>query len=61
MIGKHGGHFFRRLQVELIAVIPQPLGVVDRFAGADAQQHVMRLEVRVLKIVDVVGRDERQA
>ena len=43
------------LQVELVAVVAQPLGVVDRLAGADAEQDVVRLEVGVLQVVDVVG------
>ena len=54
-------HLLGRLQVELVAVVAQPLGVVDRLAGADAQQNVVRLEVRVRQVVDVVGHDERQA
>ncbi len=38
-------HFLGSLQVELVAVVPQALGVVDRLAGSDAEQHVVRLEV----------------
>ena len=53
-------HLLAGLQVELVAVIVQPLGVVDRLAGADAQQDVVRLEVGVLQVVDVVGDDERE-
>ena len=39
-------------------MILQALGVVDRLAGADAEQDVVRLEVGVLQVVDVVGDDE---
>ncbi len=59
-IAEDRGHFLRRLQVELIAVIAQPLGVVDGLPGADAEQHVVRPVVGVLQVVDVVRAHERQ-
>ena len=49
-----------RLQIELVAVVAEPVRVVDRLAGADAQQDVVRPMIRVLQVVDVVGADERQ-
>ena len=52
-------HFLRGLQVELIAVIPQSIAIVDRLAGADAQEDVVRPMIAVRQIVDVVGGDER--
>ncbi len=58
VIRKHGQHLFRGLQIELIAVILQAVGVGDRLPGADAEQDVVRLEVRVLQVVNVVGDDE---
>ena len=58
VIRKHGQHLFRGLQIELIAVILQAVDVGDRLPGADAEQDVVRLEVRVLQVVNVVGDDE---
>ena len=48
------------LQEELIARIAEPLRVVDRLARADAQQDVVRLEVALPQVVNVVGSNERQ-
>ena len=53
-------HLGGGLQEELIAVIAQPLRVVDRLPGADAQQDVVRLEVVLPQVVHVVGADQRQ-
>ena len=53
-------HLLRRLQVELIAVVAQPLLVRHVLAGADAQQDVVRVVVRLPQVVHVVGADERQ-
>ena len=55
------GHFLGSLQIKLIPVIPEPLGVVHRLARPDAQQHVVRLEIGILQVMDIVGGDERQA
>ena len=41
-------------------MVAQPIRIVDAFAGADAQQDVVRLEIGVLEVVDVVRHDERQ-
>ena len=57
---EHRRHLLGGLQVELVAVVLQPIGVVDRLAGADAEQDVVRLEVGVLQVVDVVGDDQIQ-
>ncbi len=60
-LGEERRHLGRSLQEELIAVIAQPLGIVDRLAGADAQQDVVRLEVVAPQVVHVVRADHRQA
>ena len=39
-------------------MIAQAVRIVDRLAGADAQQDVVRLVVGVLQVVDVVGDDQ---
>ncbi len=59
-IAEDRSHFLRRLQIELVAVVAEPVRVVDRLAGADAQQDVVRPMIRVLQVVDVVRADERQ-
>ena len=53
-------HLFGRLEEELVAGITQTLSVVDRLAGTDAEEDVVRLGVPLPQVVDVVGRDERQ-
>ena len=40
-------------------MILQPVLVVDRLAGADAQQDVVRLVIAVPQVMHVVGDDER--
>ena len=49
------------LQVELVGVEAQPLGVRDLLARADAEQDVVRVVVVLAQVVGVVGGDERQA
>ena len=39
----------------------QRLGFLERVAGLDAEQRLVRLRVFVPEVVDVAGRDERQA
>ena len=56
-----GGHLVVGLQVELIAVIAEPVLIVHGPPRADAQQDVVRHVVPVLQVVDVVGGDQRQA
>ena len=58
--GEDRRHLIRGLQEELIAGIAQALRVVDRLAGADAQQDVVRLIVALPQVVHVVGGDERE-
>ena len=60
-LGEDLRHRFRRLQEELIAVIAQPIDVVHRLAGADAEQDVVRLVVVLAQVVHVVGAHHRQA
>ena len=60
MILEDGRHLLGGLQEELIARVAQPLRVVDRLAGADAQQDVVRLVIALPQVVHVVGGDERQ-
>ena len=60
-LGEDLRHLLRRLQEELIAVIAEAVGVVDRLAGADAEQDVVRLVVVLAQVVHVVGAHHRQA
>ena len=49
------------LDEKLVAVKLHAVGVVDRFAGLDADHHVLRVRVVFAEVVAVVGRDQRQA
>ena len=60
-IPKYLGHFLRRLEIELVAVVPQALLVLDVLAGPDAQQHVVRAVVCLPQVVHVVRADQRHA
>ena len=60
-IAEHGRHLLGGLEEELIAVIPEALGVVHGAARADAQQDVVRDVIAVIQVVHVVRADERQA
>ena len=48
------------LHEKLIAMKLQPVGVVDRLAGLDADHHVLRVRIVLAQIVAVVGRHQRQ-
>ena len=54
-------HLVRRLQVHLARAVVALLRLVERAARLDARQVEVRLGVGALGVVDVVGRDERQA
>ncbi len=53
-------HLLGGLQEELLRVVAQALGIAERLGGADAEQDVVRVGVRRLQIVHVVGADHRQ-
>ena len=56
-----GGHLGRRLEIELVRVeLPAAL-VLQRVAGLDAEQRLVGPRVLVAQVVDVAGRDEREA
>ena len=59
-VPEHGAHLVRRLQVELVAVVAQPVLVADVLARPDAQKDVVRPVVSLFEIVDVVGAHEGQ-
>ena len=55
------GHLGRGLEVELVGVELPVVRVLERVAGLDAEERLVRARVRVVEVVDVAGRDERQA
>ena len=59
--GEVGGHLLRRLEVELVGLEAPVVRVLERVAGLDAEQRLVRLRVLVPQVVDVAGRDGRQA
>ena len=54
-------HLLGRLEVELVGIEPPVVRVLQRVAGLDAEQRLVRARVVVHQIVDVAGGDERQA
>ena len=53
-------HLRGGLEVEVRALEAHPVGRVDVVPGADAQQDVVRLVLRLVDVVEVVGDDERK-
>ncbi len=60
-LGEQRAHLLGGLEVELLRVELEPSGLVDLGVRLDAQQRVVRAGVRPLRVVEVVGRDERGA
>ena len=61
VVGEVGGHLGRGLEIELVGVeLPAAL-VLQRVAGLDAEQRLVSPRVLVAEVVDVAGRDEREA
>ena len=52
-------HFLRRLDIKLVGVKPESIGIVDRLAGLQAEHHVVWPGVLFLQIMTVVGPDQR--
>ena len=53
-------HLLRRLEEEVVGVELPVVRVLQRVAGLDAQQRLVRARVRVAEVVDVTRRDRRQ-
>ncbi len=60
LVGGRGAHLLRGLQVVAGAVELEPPGVGHVGPGLHAQQHLVRLRVRLDRVVRVVGDHERQ-
>ena len=61
-VGGQGlGHLLGGLEIELIRGELHAIGLGERPAGLDADEHVLRVGVRRLDVVDVVRGDERYA
>ena len=60
-LGEEVAHLGRRLQVVLLALELEPLGVVDEGAGLHAQQGVVGDVVLAVGVVAVVGGEQRGA
>ena len=53
-------HLLRRAEVEVGGAVAQPLRVVHRHAGLDAEQDLVRIGVLLAEVMDVVTADQRQ-
>ena len=49
-------HLLAALEVKLIGVELHPVRVIDRFAGLDAEQYVVRAGIVLLHVMAVIGR-----
>ena len=54
-------HLGGALHEKLIAVELQPVGIVDRLAGLNADHHVLRVRVVLAQVVAVIGGHQRKA
>ena len=59
-LAEHVAHLGRRLDVEVVAVELEALGVALERAGLHAQERVVRLGVFLVRVVAVVGREQRR-
>jgi hypothetical protein len=53
-------HLFRCLEVELVRLEAPVVGVLERVAGLDAEERLVRGGIVGVEVVDVARRDERQ-
>ena len=60
LVGKEVGHLGGRLDVELVGLELEPARRVEVVAGADAEQHVVRVGLLGSDVVQVVGDDQWQ-
>ena len=60
VLGEKRLHLLRRAEVEVLRLVAHPVLVVHGLARLDAQQHIVRVGVRLRKIVRVVRAHERQ-
>ena len=58
-IGEKVRHLLRRFEIQLVGSKLEPFGIVDRFAGLDAEQHIMGVHILLVEVVAVVARHER--
>ncbi len=58
-VGKQLPHLLRRLQVELVRREPHTLPVFQRFAGLNAEKHLMGLCVLAINVMTIIGGDQR--
>ncbi len=62
LVARHRGvHLLRATDVELLGLEPHPRRVVERLAGVDAEQDVVRRGILAGQVVGVAGRDQGQA
>ena len=59
-VGEEFAHLLGRLDVELVGQELHPARVLDRLAGSDAEQDVVRLCVIPTQVVRIVGGHQRQ-
>ena len=58
-MGEEPFHLRRALDIELVGIELEALGIVDGVRGLHAQQHLMRVMIVFAEIVAVVGGDQR--
>ena len=58
-LAKYPAHLGRTLQIELIAVVTEPIAIVHRFSRADAQQDVVGMMIALREVMNVVGGHKR--
>ena len=59
-LAEHVAHLGRRLDVEVVTLELEPLGVGLQRAGLHAQQRVVRLRVFLVRVMAVVGSEQRR-
>ena len=51
-------HLVGGFEIKLVGLDLQAIVIADRFAGLHAEQHIVRVEIRPLAVMTIVGRDD---
>ena len=59
--GKQRQHFFIAFTIITVVIKFHPVGIVDRFIGLNAQQHVLRRGILFADVVDIIRHHQTHA
>jgi hypothetical protein len=60
-MAKQRRHLVRAFEILFLAVELHPFGIIYRLADLHTEQNVLAARIRVLDIVEIIGREQRHA